>query len=126
MTTDPTPDWEQLLGRLDRIIEVLEEIRDARQAKDTPRGYTLGQQVQDLLKRHDEGQVSDAGFYDQVAEMTGISLPERTAEDKTMTDPRNLARGGIVVTFDPPHGPSQQEIADATIRAIRRQGRFRP
>lgn len=145
-----TPGWEQVLNRLDRAIEVLEEIRDARQAKDRPRGYTLGDQFMDLLKRHDQGLVDEAGFYDRVAEMTGISFPSGQAYPHRPT-PDEVVRfarggivkgpesgeeriihgdqppqGGIVVTFDPPHGPSQQEIADATIRALRHQGRIRP
>lgn len=40
MTTDPIPDWEQLLAKLGRVIEVLEDIRDARRGKTTQRPPT--------------------------------------------------------------------------------------
>lgn len=83
MSTDPH--HEQLLVRLDRAIEVLEEIRDARQAKtfaelkqsvlDRPRGCTLGDQFNDLIQRHDKLEISDARFYEILAEITGIGLP---------------------------------------------------
>lgn len=90
MTTDPTPDWEQLLVKLDRVIEVLEDIRDARRGQTTQRPPTP-EEVRAFARG---GRVKP---------------PE----------------GGIVVTFDPTHGPSQQEIADATMLALRRQGRLK-
>ena len=40
MTADQTPDWEQLLDKLDRVIEVLEDIRDARRGQTTQRPPT--------------------------------------------------------------------------------------
>lgn len=47
MTTDPTPDWEQLLDKLDHVIEVLEDIRDARREANEGRLPTL----EELRKR---------------------------------------------------------------------------
>lgn len=70
--TDPTPDLCCVHGpKLDRILELLE----GRRAHDRPRGYTLGDQFNHLIKRHEQLLISDAQFYKIIAEITGVRYP---------------------------------------------------
>lgn len=48
---------------------------------DRPRGYTLGDQFNDLVKRHEQMLVSDAQFYKILADMTGVPLPKHAQEE---------------------------------------------
>lgn len=43
---------------------------------DRPRGFTLADQFNDLLKRHEQSLISDTQFYKILAEITGISYPD--------------------------------------------------
>ena len=66
---------EQIETKLDRILELLEGRRG-----DRPRGYTLADQFNDLIQRHDKGIITDAQFYKILAEITGIRYPDQEQE----------------------------------------------
>lgn len=59
--------------------------------------------------------------------MAGVSVGYQEHEHERLQALVERPRGGQVVQveLDPPHGPSQQEVADAAMRMLRRQGRLR-
>lgn len=99
-----TDQLTRLEGQLERIGNLLEDIRDARRGQNTQKPPT-----REEIVRFARG---------------GIVKGPEGGEGRVLPGDQP-PHGGIVVTFDPPHGPSRQEIADATIRAIGRKGRLK-
>lgn len=101
----------QVAALTEKIDVLLTELLNPRMTKlaeggtvDRPRGYTLGDQFMDLLKRHEQGQLTDAGFYEVLANMTGISLPDNeqvlqqfVGRDLNAVEAREAEAAGLLV-----------------------------
>ncbi len=109
MTTEEPTQLDRIEAKLDRVLETQTEpeicnnryaVRsggslidyvDCPQPRpclihDRPRGYTLGDQFNDLIERHASLQTNDAEFYRQVSIITGIPQPSTAQQaDHLMT-----------------------------------------